>query len=49
MDPDISKFSDNNRPERKFNNVVLPQPDGPSIAVKFPGLMEPNKLLSIIL
>lgn len=34
-------------PDNKFNNVVLPLPEGPKIAVKFAGLNFPFKLFKI--
>ena len=44
--PDIFKLSDIKRPDKKFNKVVFPDPDGPNIAVKWAGFITPFKLLS---
>ena len=35
------------RPDKKFKRVVLPDPDGPNIAVKFPGENYPVKFFRI--
>jgi hypothetical protein len=45
--PVIVRFLDAKRPERKFRTVVLPEPDGPIMAVKLPGLTIPSMLLMI--
>ena len=37
ISPVMVKFSDTSREERKLRRVVLPEPDGPKIAVKLSG------------
>ncbi len=43
MLPDRVKFLDSNLPERRLSNVVLPHPDGPTIAVKVLGENIPSQ------
>lgn len=47
MVPEI--FVDNDRPARAVSKVVLPLPDGPSIARSSPGLTRPVTPLSNVL
>jgi hypothetical protein len=49
MDPFKFKFLDNCLPDNKFNIVVLPEPDGPKIAVIVLGSNLPEHSLSILL
>lgn len=43
--PLISILLDTSLPDKKFRKVVLPQPEGPNIAVNFPGFKVPERLL----
>jgi hypothetical protein len=47
--PSIIRLGEANLPLKKFNKVVFPEPEGPRIAVKVPGLRTPSLLLIIIL
>lgn len=46
--PFITRFGLDIRPERKFKSVVLPDPEGPRIAVKVEGETIPFKEFKII-
>jgi len=39
--PEMVKLSETSLDERKFNNVVLPEPDGPKMAVKLSAWIRP--------
>ena len=47
--PKSCRLLDSNLPERRFNIVVFPQPDGPTIAVKVPGENFPEQGFRIVL
>ena len=41
------RFVETSRPDKKFNKVVLPLPEGPNIAINVLGINLPYKLFRI--